>query len=420
MLTGIAILVVLLIMIALMYVKKISALLALPIMAILFAVIAQEPLDYILTEVLEKGPIRLSSAYIAVIFGGILATYVSDMKITDGIIRSVAELAGDRPFIVALSLMVVTALLFTTLGGLGAVIMTGSIIFPILLSLGTPPILAAGIMLIGISAGGTLNIAGWQLYIDFLGVTQQDIKSFALCIAPLYLITGVVVLILGMSNRKLMKAWAIDIRKFQKKPEEKLHPLAYLSPLIPLLAVLIFNIPIIPAFILGIIYTLVSTWRKGSINLMTGSFFKGAESVLPAVYLMIGIGMLLNSVTHPNVIESLSPFMEMIIPGNRLMFILVFTILAPLALYRGPLNIWGMGSGLAGILLATNTLSPKAIMAILMSVGCIQGVCDPTNTHNVWIANYLSVDVLTITKKLLPFIWVLVFFALIIAAFKYV
>jgi hypothetical protein len=79
-----------------------------------------------------------------------------------------------------------------------------------------------------------------------------------------------------------------------------------------------------------------------------------------------------------------------------------------------------MGSGLAGILIATNTLSPKAIMAILMSVGCIQGVCDPTNTHNVWIANYLSVDVLTITKKLLPFIWVLVFFALTIAAFKYV
>jgi hypothetical protein len=193
-----------------------------------------------------------------------------------------------------------------------------------------------------------------------------------------------------------------------------------LSPVIPLLAVLIFNIPIIPAFILGIIYTLASTWRKGSINLMMGSFFKGAESVLPAVYLMIGIGMLLNSVTHPNVIESLSPFMEMIIPENRLMFILVFTILAPLALYRGPLNIWGMGSGLAGILIATNTLSPKAIMAILMSVGCIQGVCDPTNTHNVWIANYLSVDVLTITKKLLPFIWVLVFFALTIAAFKYV
>ena len=157
MLTGIAILVVLLIMIALMYVKKISALLALPIMAILFAVIAREPLDYILTEVLGKGPIRLSSAYIAAIFGGILASYISNMKITDGIIRSVAELAGDRPFIVALSLMVVTALLFTTLGGLGAVIMTGSIIFPILLSLGTPPILAAGIMLIGISAGGTLK-----------------------------------------------------------------------------------------------------------------------------------------------------------------------------------------------------------------------------------------------------------------------
>ncbi|MEZ4535744.1 MAG: hypothetical protein R3D26_12220 [Cyanobacteriota/Melainabacteria group bacterium] len=29
------------------------------------------------------------------------------------------------------------------------------------------------------------------------------------------------------------------------------------------------------------------------------------------------------------------------------------------------------------------TLSGQAIMGMLMSVGQVQGICDPTNTHNI-------------------------------------
>ena len=78
-----------------------------------------------------------------------------------------------------------------------------------------------------------------------------------------------------------------------------------------------------------------------------------------------------------------------------------------------------MGSGLVGIMLATKSLPPVTIMAALMSVGMIQGVCDPTNTHNVWIANYLSLDIQAILRKTLPYMWVLALLGLVIAGVRY-
>jgi hypothetical protein len=104
---------------------------------------------------------------------------------------------------------------------------------------------------------------------------------------------------------------------------------------------------------------------------------------------------------------------------NGFLFVVIFSLMAPLALYRGPLNIWGMGSGVAAILLTTGALEPKAIMAMLMSVGALQGVCDPTNTANVWIANFAKVDTADILRSTIVYVWPLAVVALAIAAALY-
>ena len=93
-------------------------------------------------------------------------------------------------------------------------------------------------------------------------------------------------------------------------------------------------------------------------------------------------------------------------------------LLAPLALYRGPLNVWGMGFGVASVLMSAGMPGP-AIMAMMLSVGQVQGICDPTNTVNVWLANELRVDVLTLTRRTLPVVWALVFVGLLLAAARY-
>ena len=78
-----------------------------------------------------------------------------------------------------------------------------------------------------------------------------------------------------------------------------------------------------------------------------------------------------------------------------------------------------MGAGLVGLMVASKTIPPVAIMAALMSVGQIQGVCDPTNTYNVWISNYLNVDVQGILKRTILYIWLLAIAGLTVAGFLY-
>lgn len=55
-------------------------------------------------------------------------------------------------------------------------------------------------------------------------------------------------------------------------------------------------------------------------------------------------------------------------------------------------------------------------MAALLSVGQIQGVCDPTNAHNVWIANYVGTDVQQILRRTIVYVWVAAAVGLVIAA----
>jgi H+/gluconate symporter-like permease len=373
----------------------------------------------LLKVVIGEGSLRLHEAYTLALFGGMLAIFVRKKGIAEAIIRIAAELAGDRPMIVAIIMMLVTAVLFITLGGLGAVIMVGSIIFPIMLSLGTPPLIAAGVMLIGICAGGSVAPANWVFYQNTIGVPTEMTKVFAFKLAGIYILVGLIFIIFGLRRKNRQYYWAAEIPS-EPVAKPKIGFLAMLTPLVPIILVLVFKTPFFAAFLAGLIWGLVTTWEKGAIKSFTQAMFEGAESVLPAVLLMIGIGMVLKAVTLDTVKAYLQPLLSSIIPSGRWSYLIIFSILAPLALYRGPLNVWGMGSGLAGIMLATGTLPPAAIMGLFVSVGAIQGVCDPTNTHNVWIASYLGVDVITITKKLIPYIWALAIIGLVISAISYI
>ncbi|MCC7391053.1 citrate transporter, partial [Candidatus Sumerlaeota bacterium] len=160
------------------------------------------------------------------------------------------------------------------------------------------------------------------------------------------------------------------------------------------------------------------------------SMIQGSASTLPAVLLMVGIGILITAVQGPKgwsdanggnvwpVIAGIKPYFAML-PNTRLGYVVIFTVCAPLALYRGPLNTWGLGFGMATLLISGAGYPAAAVMGMLMTVGQIQGVCDPTNTANVWLANELRVDVMSLMWRTIPYIWVMGIMGLIISAFVF-
>ena len=121
------------------------------------------------------------------------------------------------------------------------------------------------------------------------------------------------------------------------------------------------------------------------------------------IALMIGIGILLNGVSAKETTALMQPLIQAVMPSSPLVYVVLFTLLSPLALYRGPLNMYGLGSGLANIMMAAGTLSPAAIGMALRATGVVQGVSDPTNTQNVIVADFAKVDVNAILKSTLPY-----------------
>ncbi|TZE81456.1 C4-dicarboxylate ABC transporter [Calorimonas adulescens] len=427
---AILILILFLIIAALMVTRKIPTLIALPALAIGIAIIAGIPLKLVnpetkadtglLAGIIEGGSLRLASAYVAVMFGAWLGQIMNQTGISKSIVKTAAELGGDRPFFITICITAAIAILFTTISGLGAVIMIGSIAVPILLSVGVPPIVAVSMFLFGMGIGLEINMSNWSFYITATGVSLDQVRNFALILMALTAIDALLFAIIEFRKEGIRFTWAQNNLKQSQKVNEsqKVNVFSLLTPIVPILFVLILKWPIIPSFMIGIVYSLITTQKsiKNAISTLTKTAYDGIADAAPAVLLMIGIGMLLNAVMHPMVSKSLEPVLKSIIPTTPVAYVLFFGILAPLALYRGPLNLWGLGSGIAGLLISLNILPPTAVMGALLSTERVQAIGDPTNTHNVWLANYAGIDVNKLLMKLLPYIWALAFAGIITAS----
>jgi hypothetical protein len=352
-----------------------------------------------------------------------LGQLINYTGIAETMVKKAAELGGDRPFILGLVLTLVIALLFSVLGGLGAVIMVATIVLPVMLSIGLPRLIAGSLFLMGLSLGGILNLTNWQLYMSVLGLSQSQILRFALPLSGVMFLVTIIFLAVELKRGGRIYTWA-EIPPI-KTP---VRWYALFTPIIPIVLVFGFSLynllakpaqpfefPIITAMMIGLVYGVLTTLRKDSVNLITKSIIEGISSVSAAVALIIGIGIILNAVTHPMVSNIISPLITNIMPRSALSYVIFFVVLAPLSLYRGPLNIWGMGAGLVGLMLATRSIPATAIMAALLSVGQIQGVCDPTNTYNVWIANFLKLDVQDILRRTILYVWLAALMGLILA-----
>ena len=432
MLQGSLIIVAFVIIAALMMTKKIPTLLALPLMAVVICIIAGVPAVGVdaegnsigwLQTVVENGTVRMGSAIMAVIFGAWLGQLMNKTGVTENIIKKSAELGGDRPLIVTLIMVVACAVLFTTLSGLGSIIMVGSIVLPILISVGVPAMSAACIFLMAFTCGLTFNIANWKTFSSLFSLDIEQIKGFEIYMLAATAVATLILVFVEFKRNGVKFAFSAPVS--EPTPTKQLTgvrgALAMVTPLIPIILVAVFKVPVCPAFMAGIIWILVFTSKSFSkaMNTLVKTCYDGITDGGPAIILMIGIGILYLAVTHSMVKEVLNPFLLAVVPSSRIGYIIFFSLLAPLSLYRGPMNLFGLGSGIAALVIGLGTLSPLAVMGAFLAAERIQGCGDPTNTQNVWTANFVEVDVNGITKKLLPYLWAVAVIGVVVSAFIY-
>ena len=196
--------------------------------------------------------------------------------------------------------------------------------------------------------------------------------------------------------------WALAAEDAPAAPARRAPPWALIAPVLPILLYLVFHMSAIVAFAVAAVYGAVVTRPSNAVRVLTASAIRGVEDVAPAVILFMGIGMLLEATKTPQVADALRPIVAFAAPRSPVGYVLLFGLLSPLALFRGPLNPYGIGIGVYAVLSSLHVLPPIALAAAVMAVVQVQNPCDPTNTQNVWVANFTGVGVDDITRMLVP------------------
>ncbi|MFH9833746.1 TRAP transporter large permease subunit [Streptomyces sp. NPDC017201] len=410
---GVVILIVMAAGVAAMLTRKLPTAFALVLLGVVIAFVAGAPLtgkESVLDTVLQEGAPMLASTMIAVLLGSWLGKLLDETGIAGTIVRKIVEFGGDRPTVVALGVLAVSALIGTVTGSAPAAMLAGIIGIPAMVAVGIPKVTAAGTILMGIAVGVPFELPIWQFFSTALDLPVPTVRGFMVKLFPLALVAAVAFVLIESRRRGVEHTWSL--KTAADKPRSRRERLgdapwyALLTPAVPLVLALGLDVAIIPSLLAGVVYALVTTTRPREMNKrLLRTLYGGFEVAAPPIALFIAIGILLAAVKLPGAIDALEPLVKAVSPQNPVLFVLVFTLLVPLCLYRGPLNVYGLGAGIAGVLIAAGIYPAVAVLGLATSYNQVFGVSDPTSTQTVWSAQYAGVGPQQVMVRTLPYVW---------------
>ncbi|MEW2219396.1 TRAP transporter large permease subunit [Streptomyces sp. NPDC006990] len=427
---GVVILLVMAAGVAAMLSRKLPTAFALVLLAVVIALLAGAPptgKNSVLDTVLQEGAPALAATMIAILLGSWLGKLLEETGIAGTLVRKIVEFGGDRPVFVALGVLAVSALVGTVTGSAPAAMLAGLIGIPAMIAVGIPKVTAAGTILMGIAAGMPFELPVWQFFSTALDLPIETVRGFMLKLFPLALAAAIAYVLIESRRRGVEHAWALKSatnrpasRSGRRQALGDAPWYALLTPVVPLVLALGLDLAIIPSLLAGVLYALVTTTRPREMNRrLLRTLYGGFEVAAPPITLFVAIGILLAAVKLPGAVDALEPLVKAVSPQNAVLFVLVFTLLVPLCLYRGPLNVFGLGAGIAGVLIATGIYPAAAVLGMATSYNQVFGVADPTSTQTVWSAQYAGVSPQQVMVRTLPYVWAVALGGLCVTAATY-
>jgi len=423
--------------VGLMLTRRLPTAFALVLLAVAIALIAGAPLtgeeESVVGTVVQEGAPLLAATMVAILLGSWLGTLMSEAGIAATLVRKIVEFGGERPSAVAVGIFLVAILCGSITGSAPAAMLAGVVGIPAMIAVGVAPTVAAGTVLVGIAAGLPLELINWQFLSDAIGVPVSTIRHFQLRLFPIALVGGLVYILVEMRRTGVRHTWAVRVgpggrgaggrreraaERRRRRGDAPWYALA--TPLLPIVLALGLEVPIVPSLLAGVVFALVTAvpWREMTSTALR-TLYRAFDVAAPPIVLFIAIGMPLAAVNLPGAVEALGPVVVAVSPGNAVLFVLVFALLAPLSLYRGPMNIFGLGAGVAGVLVAGGIYPAPAVVGLMASYGQVLGVSDPTSTQTVWSSQYAGVRPERSMMSTLPYTWVIAAAGLCLTAYLY-
>lgn len=374
------------------------------------------------TTILDGGPTGFGPTAIYIIFGSWFGRILVETGIAGTIIRNAVELGGDKPGLTCILLCAVTALIFTTSYGPGAVVAIGVIVFPIMLSLGIPKPVASGAFCMSVGCGLYFNqsllnqAAGTMMVGEEKYAITGEWYAFAVVAFIVHFIS--IVVMVSLNTKKKKHAWAASAGANTKN----VPALAMITPLLPVLTAIIFKLSMIPSILVSVIFALITTGNMKGLNKVADLIQKTFHDGVADVGLVLAFLMFLQMFTKSAALVKglLAPILAPVLPSSMFMMFLLFGLFSVLAMYRGPLTIWGAGTALF-VIVAESTGWPLSVLYPLFYIPCCTintNVC-PTQSWNMWAIGYTQTSVKDFMKLTVPFALVTAFILEMVAYFMF-
>lgn len=405
--TGIALLAAFLAVVVLI-IRGQSPVIMLLLLAIAWAAISGIGLNDIQSKILQGGGVTFASAVIIIVFGAWFAQILIQTGIAESVIRSAVELAGDRPLVSAMTITLVTAILFSSMYGVGAAIAIGVIALPIMMSQGIPPRIAAPAFTMGIGAGTMVNLVQFGTFQKLFPGIEYGGKELTYwtvggCVYVLiaWLMTAVMMKRLGTRQMASVETAAAPVRK-------RTPYYTYIVPIFPVLMIIVAKWEIIPTFLLSIVLALALTWKdrnfQGQINLFNKTFYDAFPDIATIAALWTICGMIIVCGQMPQVSAALKPIFGPILPHTPLQAAVFFGVLGGIgSIYRGPLVVIGTGAAVLALVMANKELPIPLLYSLWLAPTVLQGSMDPTNSWTLWTIGYTKVSHGEFLRTALPF-----------------
>lgn len=375
--------------------------------AVLWCIIGMVPIETVVNEVFQKSVESYGATIAIIVFGAWFGRVLVDTGIAGYIIKKTVELAGDKPLMTAILLNTVCALIFCSAFGVGSVMAIGMIVLPILFSLGIDKKTALGAYMLAVAAGMYMNIAYVSQFFAVFPNIRYDDKyiHFAIIATCVSVVIMIIFIVFNYMRNGRSRAFAAAPR-----PETVSLPwYCMVVPFVPIIMVSLFKWQPVPAFLLGILLGLLFTRN------MT-SYGKAVEKVQKTLYdgvadsgLLIGMlyGVNIFQAAAKQVAPILQNLLGGIIPQSPVVLLAVFCVIAPLALFRGPLMIWGSGIALASILQAMGVFTEGYLFMLFLvpPVAIVASAC-PTQSWTMWALSYAKLEPKNYIKTNLPWGWI--------------
>ena len=194
-------------------------------------------------------------------------------------------------------------------------------------------------------------------------------------------------------------------------PEETKHVpgIALITPFVPVILTIAFNWPIILGFLMAAFFAMAVCGEmktyKDTVRMFSKTFFDGVVDTAP----LVGISALIPMFNAASAlcVPYFQALLGNVVPSSTLIICIVFMVIAPLGLFRGPLTLAGAGAATLGILKSlgfSNTFLFPLMYAptVTMNISCCI-----TQSWIVWGLTYTNVDGRDFLKRTIPTGWII-------------